>query len=546
MAKQIITGENSRQAILRGVNALADAVKITLGPKGRNAVIEKKFGAPIITKDGVTVAKEIELADGLENMGAQMVREVASKTSDVAGDGTTTATVLAQAIFREGVKTVAAGASPTALKRGIEKAVEVAAAEISKFHKDVKGDMIAQVGTISANNDRQIGSIIAEAMKKVGKDGVITVEESKTMETTLEVVEGMQFDRGYLSPYFVTDPERMECALEDVRILIHEKKISSMKDLLPLLEQTAKMGKPLVIIAEDVEGEALATLVVNKLRGTLQCAAVKAPGFGDRRKAMLEDIATLTGGKAITEDLGIKLENVKLEDLGRAKKITIDKDNTTIVEGGGKASEIEGRVKQIRAQVEDTTSDYDREKLQERLAKLVGGVAVIKVGAATETELKEKKARVEDAMHATRAAVEEGIVPGGGVALVRCISALEKLKLQDDEAIGVNIVKRALEEPMRQIALNAGQEGAVIVGRIRESKDENFGYNADSDEFGDMVKAGVIDPAKVTRLALQNAASIAGLMLTTEALIADIKEDDKKGAAGGGMPPGGGMGGGMY
>jgi chaperonin GroEL len=545
MAKQIITGENSRQAILRGVNALADAVKITLGPKGRNAVIEKKFGAPIITKDGVTVAKEIELADGLENMGAQMVREVASKTSDVAGDGTTTATVLAQAIFREGVKTVAAGASPTALKRGIEKAVEVAAAEISKFHKDVKGDMIAQVGTISANNDRQIGSIIAEAMKKVGKDGVITVEESKTMETTLEVVEGMQFDRGYLSPYFVTDPERMECALEDVRILIHEKKISSMKDLLPLLEQTAKMGKPLVIIAEDVEGEALATLVVNKLRGTLQCAAVKAPGFGDRRKAMLEDIATLTGGKAITEDLGIKLENVKLEDLGRAKKITIDKDNTTIVEGGGKASEIEGRVKQIRAQVEDTTSDYDREKLQERLAKLVGGVAVIKVGAATETELKEKKARVEDAMHATRAAVEEGIVPGGGVALVRCISALEKLKLQDDEAIGVNIVKRALEEPMRQIALNAGQEGAVIVGRIRESKDENFGYNADSDEFGDMVKAGVIDPAKVTRLALQNAASIAGLMLTTEALIADIKEDDKKGAAGG-MPPGGGMGGGMY
>ena len=430
MAKQIVTGENSRQAILRGVNALADAVKITLGPKGRNAVIEKKFGAPIITKDGVTVAKEIELQDPLENMGAQMVREVASKTSDVAGDGTTTATVLAQAIFREGVKTVAAGASPTALKRGIERAVEVAVEEIRKFHKDVKGDMIAQVGTISANNDKQIGSIIAEAMKKVGKDGVITVEESKTMETTLEVVEGMQFDRGYLSPYFVTDPERMECVLEDVRILIHEKKISSMKDLLPLLEQIAKMGKPLMIIAEDVEGEALATLVVNKLRGTLQCAAVKAPGFGDRRKAMLEDIATLTGGKAITEDLGIKLENVKLEDLGRAKKVTIDKDNTTIVEGAGKSSEIEGRVKQIRAQVEDTTSDYDREKLQERLAKLVGGVAVIKVGAATETELKEKKARVEDAMHATRAAVEEGIVPGGGVALVRCIDALEKLKLR--------------------------------------------------------------------------------------------------------------------
>jgi chaperonin GroEL len=546
MAKQIVTGENSRQAILRGVNALADAVKITLGPKGRNAVIEKKFGAPIITKDGVTVAKEIELQDSLENMGAQMVREVASKTSDVAGDGTTTATVLAQAIFREGVKTVAAGASPTALKRGIERAVEVAVEEVKKLHKDVKGEMIAQVGTISANNDKQIGSIIAEAMKKVGKDGVITVEESKTMETTLEVVEGMQFDRGYLSPYFVTDPERMECALEDVRILIHEKKISSMKDLLPLLEQTAKMGKPLLIIAEDVEGEALATLVVNKLRGTLQCAAVKAPGFGDRRKAMLEDIATLTGGKAITEDLGIKLENVKLEDLGRAKKVTIDKDNTTIVEGAGKPSEIEGRVRQIRAQVEETTSDYDREKLQERLAKLVGGVAVIKVGAATETELKEKKARVEDAMHATRAAVEEGIVPGGGVALVRCITALEKLKLTDDEAIGVNIVKRALEEPMRQIALNAGQEGAVIVGRIRESKDDNFGYNADTEEFVDLVKAGVIDPAKVTRLALQNAASIAGLMLTTEALVADIKEDEKKaaGGAGGGMP-GGGMGG-MY
>jgi chaperonin GroEL len=542
MAKQIVTGENSRQAILRGVNILADAVKITLGPKGRNAVIEKKFGAPIITKDGVTVAKEIELRDPLENMGAQMVREVASKTSDVAGDGTTTATVLAQAIFREGVKTVAAGASPMALKRGIEKAVEVAVEEIKKFHKDVKGDMIAQVGTISANNDKQIGSIIAEAMKKVGKDGVITVEESKTMETTLEVVEGMQFDRGYLSPYFVTDPDRMECVIEDARILIHEKKISSMKDLLPLLEQIAKMGKPLMIIAEDVEGEALATLVVNKLRGTLQCAAVKAPGFGDRRKAMLEDIATLTGGKAITEDLGIKLENVKVEDLGRAKKITIDKDNTTIVEGGGKPSEIEGRVKQIRTQVEDTTSDYDREKLQERLAKLVGGVAVIKVGAATETELKEKKARVEDAMHATRAAVEEGIVPGGGVALVRCISALEKLKLHDDEAIGVNIVKRALEEPMRQIALNAGQEGAVIVGRVRESKDENFGFNAESGDFTDLIKAGVIDPAKVTRLALQNAASIAALMLTTEALVAEIKDEGTKAAAGAGH---GGMGG-MY
>jgi chaperonin GroEL len=543
MAKTIVTGENSRQAILRGVNILADAVKITLGPKGRNAVIEKKFGAPIITKDGVTVAKEIELRDPLENMGAQMVREVASKTSDVAGDGTTTATVLAQAIFREGVKTVAAGASPMALKRGIERAVEVAISQIQKLHKDVKGDMIAQVGTISANNDRQIGTIIAEAMKKVGKDGVITVEESRTMETTLEVVEGMQFDRGYLSPYFVTDPERMECNLEDPYILIHEKKISSMKDLLPLLEQVARAGKPLLIIAEDVEGEALATLVVNKLRGTLQCAAVKAPGFGDRRKAMLEDIATLTGGKAITEDLGVKLETVKMEDLGRAKKVTIDKDNTTLVEGGGKSGAIEGRVKQIRAQVEDTTSDYDKEKLQERLAKLVGGVAVIKVGAATETELKEKKARVEDAMHATRAAVEEGIVPGGGVALVRCIAALDALKVTGDESIGVNIVKRALEEPMRQIALNSGHEGAVIIGRVRESKDENFGFNADTGEYGDMVKAGVIDPAKVTRLALQNAASIAALMLTTEALVAEIKENDKKGGNGGG--PGGPGGGGM-
>jgi chaperonin GroEL len=543
MAKQIVTGENSRQSILRGVNALADAVKITLGPKGRNAVIEKKFGAPIITKDGVTVAKEIELKDPLENMGAQMVREVASKTSDVAGDGTTTATVLAQAIFREGVKTVAAGASPTALKRGIDKAVEVAVEEIKKLHRDVKGDMIAQVGTISANNDKQIGGIIAEAMKKVGKDGVITVEESKTMETTLEVVEGMQFDRGYLSPYFITDPERMECILENALILIHEKKISSMKDLLPLLEQIAKLGKPLLIIAEEVEGEALATLVVNKLRGTLQCAAVKAPGFGDRRKAMLEDIAVLTGGKAITEDLGIKLENVKIEDLGKAKKITIDKDNTTIVEGVGKAGEIEGRVKQIRQQIEITTSDYDREKLQERLAKLVGGVAVIKVGAATETELKEKKARVEDAMHATRAAVEEGIVPGGGAALLRALPSLEKIKADGDELVGVGIVKRALEEPARQIAHNAGFEGAVVIGKIRESKDEHFGFNADSGEYGDMVKMGVIDPAKVTRLALQNAASIAGLMLTTEALVAELKEDEKKAAAG--APGAGGMGG-MY
>src|SRR2546425_602412 len=544
MAKQIVTGENSRQAILRGVNALADAVKITLGPKGRNAVIEKKFGAPVITKDGVTVAKEIELRDPLENMGAQMVREVASKTSDVAGDGTTTATVLAQAIFREGVKTVAAGASPMALKRGIEKAVEVAVGEIKKLSRDVKGTMIAQVGTISANNDKQIGNIIAEAMNKVGKDGVITVEESKNMETALEVVEGMQFDRGYLSPYFVTDPERMECILEDVRILIHEKKISSMKDLLPLLEQIAKMGKPLLIIAEDVEGEALATLVVNKLRGTLQCAAVKAPGFGDRRKAMLEDIAILTGGKAITEDLGVKLENVKIDDLGRAKKVTIDKDNTTIVEGAGKASEIEGRIKQLRAQIEETTSDYDKEKLQERLAKLVGGVAVIKVGAATEMELKEKKARVEDAMHATRAAVEEGIVPGGGAALLRCIPALDKLRVHGDEAIGVNIVKRALEEPMREIAQNAGHEGAVIVGRVRESKDDNFGFDAETGEFGDLVKAGVIDPAKVTRLALQNAASIAALMLTTEALVANVKEEGMKDAVAGGHG-GGGMGG-MY
>jgi chaperonin GroEL len=540
MAKQIVTGEDSRQAILRGVNILADAVKITLGPKGRNAVIEKKFGAPTVTKDGVTVAKEIELQDPLENMGAQMVREVASKTSDVAGDGTTTATVLAQAIFREGVRTVAAGASPMALKRGIELAIAVVIEEIRKLSRDVKGDMIAQVGTISANTDKQVGNLIAEAMQKVGKDGVITVEESRTMETTLEVVEGMQFDRGYLSSYFVTDPARMECVLEEVHILIHEKKINSMQELLPLLEQTAKMGKPLLIIAEDVEGEALATLVVNKLRGTLQCAAVKAPGFGDRRKAMLEDIAAITGGKAITEELGIKLENVKMEDLGYAKKITIDKDNTTIIEGAGKNTQIEGRIKQLRAQVEETTSDYDKEKLQERLAKLVGGVAVIKVGAATETELKEKKARVEDAMHATRAAVEEGIVPGGGTALLRCLPALAKLKLHDDdEATGVNIVKRALEEPTRQIAQNAGHEGAVVVGRILDSKDANFGFNAESGEFTDLLKAGIIDPAKVTRLALQNAGSIAGLMLTTEALIADITEEEHAIVAGAGH--GGGM-----
>src|SRR5208283_136847 len=466
MAKQIVHGEDSRSKILRGVNQLADAVKITLGPKGRNVVIEKKFGSPTITKDGVTVAKEIELEDKLENMGAQMVREVASKTSDVAGDGTTTATVLAQSIFRQGVKNVTAGANPMAVKRGIEKAIETAVAEIQKMSKPVTGDMIAQVGAISANNDATIGDIIAGAMKKVGKDGVITVEESKTMDTQLEVVEGMQFDRGYLSPYFITDPERMECDLENALILIHEKKISSMKDLLPLLEQIAKLSKPLLIIAEDVEGEALATLVVNKLRGTLQCAAVKAPGFGDRRKAMLEDIATLTGGKAITEDLGIKLENVKVEDLGKAKKVTIDKDNSTIIEGAGKSADIEGRVKQIRQQVENTTSDYDREKLQERLAKLVGGVAVIKVGAATETELKEKKARVEDAMHATRAAVEEGIVPGGGSALLRCLHVLDKIKAEGDELVGVGIVKRALEEPSRQIALNAGFEGAVVIGKI--------------------------------------------------------------------------------
>ncbi|MGI9106182.1 MAG: chaperonin GroEL [Pyrinomonadaceae bacterium] len=549
MAKQVVHGEESRAAILRGVNQLADAVKITLGPKGRNVVLDKKFGSPTITKDGVTVAKEIELKDSMENMGAQMVREVASKTSDIAGDGTTTATVLAQAIFREGVKTVAAGANPMALKRGIDKAVKRATEEIVRLSKPVKGDMIAQVGTISANGDRTIGELIAEAMNKVGKDGVITVEESRTMETALEVVEGMQFDRGYLSPYFVTDPERMEAVLDNPYILINEKKVSSMKDLLPLLEQIAKMGKPLLIIAEDVEGEALATLVVNRLRGTLNVAAVKAPGFGDRRKAMLEDIAILTGGKVISEDLGLKLENVQVSDLGRAKKITIDKDNTTIVEGGGKDTDIAGRVKTIKAQVEDTTSDYDREKLQERLAKLVGGVAVIRVGAATETELKEKKARVEDAMHATRAAVEEGIVPGGGVALVRAAKALEKFRANEegegdaDEQIGVSIVKRALEEPLRQIVQNAGKEGAVIVEKVRESKKENYGFNAATEQFEDLVESGVIDPAKVTRSALQNAASIAGLMLTTEALVSELPDDDKAPAMGGGGM--GGMGGGM-
>ncbi|HXA48645.1 MAG TPA: chaperonin GroEL [Candidatus Acidoferrum sp.] len=535
MAKQIVYSEASRQAILRGVNQLADAVKVTLGPKGRNVVLEKKFGGPNITKDGVTVAKEIELKDPLENMGAQMVREVASKTSDVAGDGTTTATILAQCIFREGVKAVAAGANPMALKRGIDKSVAVAIEEVKKLSKPVSGDMIAQVGTISANSDSTIGNIIAEAMKKVGKDGVITVEESKTMSTELETVEGMQFDRGYLSPYFVTDPERMEAILEDPYILIHEKKISNMKDLLPVLEQIARSGKPLLIIAEEVEGEALATLVVNKLRGTLNACAVKAPGFGDRRKAMLEDIAILAGGKAIMEDIGVKLEGVRLEDMGRAKRVTIDKDNTTIVDGGGDPKAIEGRIRQLRSQIDETTSDYDREKLQERLAKLAGGVAVIKVGAATETEMKEKKARVEDALHATRAAVEEGIVPGGGVALLRAAVALGSQKLEGDEQIGVNIVRRACEEPLRQIVGNAGTEGAIVVDKVREHKNPNYGYNAATDTYEDLVSNGVIDPTKVTRSALQNAASIAGLMLTTEAMIAEIPE--KKQAPAGG--PGG-------
>jgi chaperonin GroEL len=540
MAKQIIYGEQSRQAILRGVNALADAVKVTLGPKGRNVVLDKKFGSPTITKDGVTVAKEIDLKDPLENMGAQMVREVASKTSDTAGDGTTTATVLAQAIYREGARNVVAGANPMELKRGIEKAVEAMTGEIKKMAKPVKGNMIAQVGTISANADETIGKIIAEAMEKVGKDGVITVEEAKTLETTLDVVEGMQFDRGYLSPYFVTDPERMEVVLENPVVLIHEKKISSMKDLLPVLEQVARLGRPLLIIAEDVEGEALATLVVNKLRGTLQAAAVKAPGFGDRRKAMLEDIATLTGGRAITEDLGVKLENIKMDDLGKAKKVTIDKDNTTIVEGAGESKAIEGRVKQIRVQVEETTSDYDREKLQERLAKLVGGVAVIKVGAATETEMKEKKARVEDAMHATKAAVEEGIVAGGGVALIRASKALDGLKLEGDQKVGLDIIKRAIEEPCRWIATNAGQEGSIVVAKVKDVKGDE-GFNAATDVYEDLVKAGVIDPAKVVRNALQNASSIASLLLTTEALVSEIPEEKKESPA----APGGGMGG-MY
>ncbi len=537
MAKQIVYAENSRQAILRGVNQLADAVKVTLGPKGRNVVLEKKFGGPNITKDGVTVAKEIELKDPLENMGAQMVREVASKTSDVAGDGTTTATILAQAIFREGVKAVAAGANPMALKRGIEKAVNVVVEEVKKLSKPVTGEMIAQVGTISANSDHTIGDTIAEAMKKVGKDGVITVEESKTMLTELSTVEGMQFDRGYLSPYFVSDAERMEVVLEDPYILIHEKKISNMKDLLPLLEQIARAGKPLLIIAEEVEGEALATLVVNKLRGTLNACAVKAPGFGDRRKAMLEDIGILTGGKSIMEETGIKLEGVKLEDLGRAKRVTVDKDNTTIIDGAGTQKHIEGRIKQLRAQIDETTSDYDREKLQERLAKLAGGVAVIKVGAATETEMKEKKARVEDALHATRAAVEEGIVPGGGVALLRASKALNNLTLEGDEQIGVNIVKRACEEPVRQIVHNSGTEGAVVIGKIRENDNPNFGYNAYTEQYEDLVAAGVIDPTKVTRTALQNAASISSLMLTTEAMICEIPEKKSSASQGGGHGP---------
>ncbi len=542
MAKQIVYHDDARSAILRGVNALADAVKVTLGPKGRNVIIDKKFGSPTITKDGVTVAKEIDLKDPIENLGARMVREVASKTSDVAGDGTTTATVLAQAIYREGIKSVTAGMNPMEIKHGIDRAVEIVVEEVKKLSKPVKGTMIAQVGTISANSDETIGKIIAEAMEKVGKDGVITVEESRSMETSLEVVEGMRFDRGYLSPYFVTDSERMEAVLEDAYILSFEKKISNMKDLLPVLEKVAQQGKPLVIIAEEVEGEALATLVVNKLRGTLKVAAVKAPGYGDRRKAMLEDISCLTGGKAITEDLGIKLENLKMEDLGRAKKVVIDKENTTIIEGAGKHKDIEARVKQIRTQVEETTSDYDREKLQERLAKLVGGVAVIRVGSATETEMKEKKARVEDAMHATKAAVEEGIVPGGGVALLRAIPALEKLmdgkSLTEDQKAGAQIIRRAIEEPMRWIATNAGKEGSIVVAKVRDMKTDE-GYNARTDKYENLTEAGVIDPAKVVRFAIQNASSIAGLLLTTEAVVAEIPEKKSAMPAGGPGGPGG-------
>jgi chaperonin GroEL len=538
MPKQLMFDQEARAALLRGVNIMAEAVKATLGPKGRNVVIDKKFGSPTITKDGVTVAKEIELKDPYEDMGAQMLKEVASKTSDVAGDGTTTATVLAQAIFREGLKNVTAGANPMGLKRGIEHAVEHVVTDLTKMTKSTKDKKeIAQVATIAANNDKTIGSLIAEAMEKVGKDGVITVEEAKAMETTLEVVEGMQFDRGYLSPYFVTDPERMEAVLEDALILIHEKKISVMKDMLPLLEQVARAGRPLLIIAEEVEGEALATLVVNKLRGTLSCCAVKAPGFGDRRKAMLQDIATLTGGKAITEDLGIKLESIKLEDLGKAKKLVVDKDNTTIIEGAGATREIEGRIKQLRAQIEETTSDYDKEKLQERLAKLAGGVAVVKVGAATETEMKEKKARVEDALNATRAAVEEGIVPGGGVALLRAAKALDHLKLSGDEATGASIVKRALEEPIRRIVENAGLEASVVVEKVKVATALALGFDAESNEYVDMMQAGIIDPTKVARVALQNAASIASLLLTTDAIIADIPEDGPKGVPS--MPHGG-------
>jgi chaperonin GroEL len=539
--KSIVYGEDARQAILAGVNKLANTVRVTLGPKGRNVVLEKKFGGPSITKDGVTVAKEIELEDKLENLGAQMVREVASKTSDVAGDGTTTATILAQAIYRDGLKSVAAGANPMEIKRGIEKATVALSAKIQEMAKPVEGDAVAQVASISANSDPAIGEIIALAMAKVGKDGVITVEEGKTLDTELDVVEGMQFDRGYASPYFVTDQDSMECVLENALILIHEKKISNMKDLLPVLEAVSRTGQPLLIISEETEGEALATLVVNKLRGVLNVAAVKAPGFGDRRKAMLEDIAILTGGKAIMEETGIKLDGVQIEDLGTAKRIVIDKDNTTIIEGGGESEAIQGRVKQLRSQVEDTTSDYDREKLQERLAKLVGGVAIIKVGAATETEMKEKKARVEDAMHATRAAVEEGIVPGGGVALIRAIPGLAALKVDGDEQIGINIVRRALEEPLRLIAQNAGHEGAIVVGKVKESKRANYGFNAGAENYGDMIKAGILDPAKVTRTALQNAASIASLMLTTEALVCEIpqKEPPAGPGGGGGMPPGG-------
>jgi chaperonin GroEL len=527
MAKQILSGDDARHALLKGVNTLSNVVKATLGPRGKNIVLDKKFGSPLSTKDGVTVAKEIEVKDPWENMGAQLVKEVASKTSDVAGDGTTTATVLAQAIYGEGLRYVTAGANPTVIKKGIDKAVETVVDELKKLSREVSGEMIAQVGAISANNDLSIGKIIAEAMDKVGKDGVITVEEAKGLETTMETVEGMQFDRGYLSPYFVTDPERMECVLEKPLILLHEKKISNLKDFLPLLENVARMGRPLLVIAEEVEGEALATLVVNKLKGTFMCCAVKAPGFGDRRKAMLEDIATLTGGQVITEEIGVKLEKVGADWLGEAKKVVIDKDNTTIVEGSGKAADVQARIKQIRVQIEDTTSDYDREKLQERLAKMVGGVALIKVGAATETELKEKKARVEDAMHATKAAVEEGIVPGGGVALLRAQKSLDKLQLEGDQQIGANIVKRAIEEPLRQIAANAGFEGSVVVEKVKEMK-QDMGFNALSEKYEDMIKGGILDPTKVVRIALQNAASIAGLMLTTEGLVAELPEEDKK------------------